>query len=106
MGRSGGDATYQPALRFRRSRKCEGNCMYSRPLLALSSSALALAGCTGLDLGPITPAPSYKFTHQHYDAASENLLTGGLGASGLAKAQPPTAEDPKNPTAAELRTRA
>ena len=80
--------------------------MNARHLLVLSSSALALAGCTATELAPITPAPSYKFTHQHYDGISDDLLTGGLGASGLAKAQPPAAKDPKSRTAAELRTRA
>jgi hydroxybutyrate-dimer hydrolase len=37
-----------------------------------------------------------------YDGVSDDLLTGGLGKSGLA-AQPPKIADPLNPTAAELR---
>jgi len=80
--------------------------MNLRYLLALCSAALALAACTGLDTAPVTQAQNYKFTHQHYDGVSDDLLTGGLGASGLAKTQPPAAKDSKSPTAAELRTRA
>jgi hydroxybutyrate-dimer hydrolase len=40
-----------------------------------------------------------------YDGVSNDLLTGGLGKTGLALAAPPFA-DPLHPTAAELRTRA
>ncbi|WP_416395543.1 3-hydroxybutyrate oligomer hydrolase family protein [Allohahella sp. A8] len=42
--------------------------------------------------------------HNRYDGASNDLLTGGLGASGLASATPPAFVDPLNPTAEELRT--
>jgi len=43
--------------------------------------------------------------HQFYDGTSNDLLTGGLGKSGLQAAAPAFA-DPLHPTAAELRTRA
>lgn len=68
---------------------------------------------------------SYAFAHgkppfikgdivsQTYDGVTDDLLTGGLGKTGLGKApsagppvHPPAFIDPLNPTAAELRTRA
>lgn len=42
--------------------------------------------------------------HTRYDGASNDLLTAGLGASGLASATAPAPADPINPTADELRT--
>ncbi|MFN2362398.1 MAG: 3-hydroxybutyrate oligomer hydrolase family protein [Marinobacter sp.] len=39
-----------------------------------------------------------------YDGVTNDLLTGGLGASGLASATAPTFDDPLNPTSEELRT--
>jgi hydroxybutyrate-dimer hydrolase len=44
--------------------------------------------------------------HQAYDGVTDDLLTGGLGASGLQSPVPPDFADPLNPTAAELRRRA
>lgn len=41
-----------------------------------------------------------------YDGMSDDLLTAGLGASGLGSAAAPEFADPANPTVAELRTRA
>jgi len=41
-----------------------------------------------------------------YDGGSDDLLTGGLGAAGLASSTPPGFADAANPTPAELRTRA
>jgi hydroxybutyrate-dimer hydrolase len=38
-----------------------------------------------------------------YDGVSDDLLTAGLGQTGLASAVPPALQDPENPTAAELR---
>lgn len=42
----------------------------------------------------------------HYDGAHNDLLTGGLGKSGLAAAELPAFEDPMHPSVEELRTRA
>lgn len=47
---------------------------------------------------------SGNIQHTRYDGASNDLLTAGLGASGLASATAPTPADPINPTAEELRT--
>ena len=45
--------------------------------------------------------------HQAYDGVGDDLLTAGLGASGLAlSSKPPEFADRLNPTAAELRRRA
>ena len=38
-----------------------------------------------------------------YDGVSDDLLTAGLGAAGIASATPPAVADPAHPTAAELR---
>ncbi|MCL7942672.1 D-(-)-3-hydroxybutyrate oligomer hydrolase [Marinobacter sp. ATCH36] len=40
----------------------------------------------------------------HYDGMTNDLLTGGLGASGLASTPAPAFDDPLNPTPEELRT--
>ena len=41
--------------------------------------------------------------HTHYDGVTNDLLTAGLGKSGLGAATAPTFADPLNPTAEELR---
>jgi hydroxybutyrate-dimer hydrolase len=41
--------------------------------------------------------------HTHYDGVTNDLLTAGLGKSGLGSGTPPTFADPLNPTAEELR---
>lgn len=41
-----------------------------------------------------------------YDGATDDLLTGGLGKTGIGSATPPGFADPANPTVAELRRRA
>lgn len=47
-----------------------------------------------------------EITSKTYDGASDDLLTAGLGKTGLAAAAPPAYADPANPTAAELRRNA
>lgn len=42
--------------------------------------------------------------HSHYDGVTNDLLTSGLGATGLASGTPPAFDEPLNPTAEELRT--
>ncbi|MEO8508679.1 MAG: D-(-)-3-hydroxybutyrate oligomer hydrolase [Betaproteobacteria bacterium] len=74
------------------------------PLAAIA--ALALAGCWGSDT--YTPEPNLKpsfvgvVTKSSYDGVSDDLLTAGLGKTGLAGASP-VAASPAAPTAAELR---
>jgi hydroxybutyrate-dimer hydrolase len=91
-------------------------------LAALGLSTLALVGCGGSDDGTPPPSPPVntlpanvsQVTVTAYPAttvgsgstaATQDLLTGGLGKTGLGAAAPPYA-DPLNPTAAELRRNA
>jgi len=79
--------------------KQTGGEMVSR--FGFSLAVLCLVGCAS--------APDFssqKILHAHYDGNSDDLLTAGLGKSGLGLAQPPAVREAKNPTAAELRRRA
>ncbi|MFS2136651.1 3-hydroxybutyrate oligomer hydrolase family protein [Duganella sp. Dugasp56] len=79
--------------------------------LALALAGVALTACgsnehdTAEDLNQL---PSYlgTITSKTYDGTSDDLLTAGLGATGLAAAAAPTYADPVNPTPAELRRNA
>jgi hydroxybutyrate-dimer hydrolase len=55
-----------------------------------------------------TPAPSWpsKVVHNRYDGVTDDLLTGGLGKTGLGQTIPPAMSDPTKPKAVELRKRA
>ncbi|WP_435101716.1 3-hydroxybutyrate oligomer hydrolase family protein [Arhodomonas sp. AD133] len=82
---------------------------YARHCLLLGTGLLALTGCLGDDDDDRArnERPDFlagEIHHTRYDGVSNDLLTGGLGASGLASATAPTFADPANPTAAELRT--
>ncbi|MCC7217110.1 MAG: D-(-)-3-hydroxybutyrate oligomer hydrolase [Burkholderiales bacterium] len=74
-------------------------------VLAATVSAL-LAGCSGDNVTPpdVNPKPGFvgTITKSSYDGNLDDLLTAGLGKTGLAGAAP-TYADPLNPTAAELR---
>jgi hydroxybutyrate-dimer hydrolase len=70
-----------------------------RMLLLLAVAALA--GCAA--------APDFsrqRVLHARYDGVTDDLLTAGLGKSGLGLATPPAVREPKSPSAAELRRRA
>ncbi|GJI89253.1 3-hydroxybutyrate oligomer hydrolase family protein [Duganella hordei] len=79
--------------------------------LALALAGVALTACgsnehdTAEDLNQL---PSYlgTITSKTYDGTSDDLLTAGLGATGLAAAAAPAYADPVNPTPAELRRNA
>ncbi len=79
-----------------------------RSLTRASTALLALLLILPPDLwahGAVNHPPEFlngPITIQTYDGVSDDLLTGGLGKSGLAGA-PPTLADPLAPTAAELR---
>ena len=84
--------------------------------LALALAGIALTGCGWFDGDDdddddkpqiINERPTYlgNITSKSYDGVSDDLLTGGLGTTGLAAALPAYA-DPLNPTAAELRRNA
>jgi hydroxybutyrate-dimer hydrolase len=78
-------------------------------VLALAGIALTACGHHHHDDEPeiINERPSFlgTITAKTYDGVSDDLLTAGLGATGLAAALPAYA-DPLNPTAAELRRNA
>ncbi len=80
-------------------------------LTALGAAALALTACGGGGGGGIirggeniNTKPAYLGTviASNYDGNADDLLTAGLGKTGLGGAAP-TAADPLNPTPAELR---
>ena len=79
-------------------------------VLGVIVSASVLASCGGHDDGTppaldINAKPAYVGTviTTSYDGAGDDLLTAGLGKTGLQSAVAPTFASPANPTAAELR---
>ena len=81
---------------------------YRHPFaLALPALALLLAACNGSDNNALETNVKPKFvgtvTKTTYDGASDDLLTGGLGKSGLQAATAPAIANATAPTAAELR---
>lgn len=72
--------------------------------LGLLTAAALLAGCAGGAGDPINTKPSYlgPITMGVYDGGNDDLLTAGLGKTGLGGAAPQPL-DPLRPTAAELR---
>ncbi len=74
------------------------------PLLAALAAAGLLAGCNDGDSVAINTKPGFvgAVTKTTYDGAGDDLLTAGLGKTGLAGASP-VAANPSAPTAAELR---
>ncbi len=76
--------------------------------LALASlgavGAAALTGCLG-GSDELNEKPAYigVVSKAEYDGVSNDLVTAGLGKSGLQSATAPTFADPNKPTAAELR---
>lgn len=79
----------------------------SHPFLPAALAAAVLAACGGSSGDSAAPntKPGYLGTISEttYDGSSNDLLTAGLGATGLAAAAPPAFADPLKPTAAELR---
>jgi hydroxybutyrate-dimer hydrolase len=74
------------------------------------AAMLVIAGCHSSHGDDDTPEPinllpSYlgTITSTSYDGNTDDLLTAGLGKSGLAAAAAPAYADPNNPTARELR---
>jgi hydroxybutyrate-dimer hydrolase len=70
--------------------------------------AAVLAGCGGGGGGEdadvnLLPGFAFQVKRAAYDGVSDDLLTGGLGRTGLASATPPAVANATAPTAAELR---
>jgi hydroxybutyrate-dimer hydrolase len=66
-----------------------------------AATALLLSGCA--------TQPDFsrqRVLHARYDGVSDDLLSAGLGKTGLGIATPPPVQDAKKPSAAELRRRA
>ncbi|MBX3654431.1 MAG: D-(-)-3-hydroxybutyrate oligomer hydrolase [Ramlibacter sp.] len=79
---------------------------HSLRLLPSVLALAALAGCGGgsSNLSPnLKPAYLGDIRQTAYDGNSDDLLTAGLGKTGLASATAPGFADPLKPTAAELR---
>ena len=79
-----------------------------RPFVPAAIAAAVLAACGGSGDGEtaaLNAEPAYlgAISEASYDGASNDLLTAGLGATGMAAAAPPAFADPLKPTAAELR---
>ena len=76
------------------------------PFVPAALAAAVLAACGGGgDGSTLNARPSYlgAISETSYDGSSNDLLTAGLGANGMAAALPPAYADPLKPTAAELR---
>ncbi len=69
---------------------------------------LFLSGCDNApsNLNTLPDFVLSEISSTHYDGVSNDLLTAGLGAEGLASATAPGYVDPANPTVEELRTNA
>lgn len=74
------------------------------PFVPALVAAAVLSACGG-GSDPINVKPSFlgSVKATAYDGASDDLLTAGLGATGLASPVAPVYADPLKPTAAELR---
>ncbi|MBV8521986.1 MAG: D-(-)-3-hydroxybutyrate oligomer hydrolase [Acetobacteraceae bacterium] len=76
---------------------------------SLPLAAVIVLGCLpgpalASQLGERPALIGQEIVRIHYDGVSNDLLTAGLGKSGLQKgASPPSFKDPRNPTADELR---
>jgi len=89
--------------------KGSGRRLRGALLMALAASGvIGLASCGSSSDNNPTPSnvkPSFvgAVTVTHFDGVSDDLLTAGLGASGLASATAPTVANATAPTATELR---
>ncbi|MFP5485137.1 MAG: 3-hydroxybutyrate oligomer hydrolase family protein, partial [Gammaproteobacteria bacterium] len=76
-----------------------------RPFVPAALAAAVLAACGGGDDANVNNKPAWlgSIKTTVYDGAADDLLTAGLGKSGLASPLAPAYADPLKPTAAELR---
>ena len=76
-----------------------------RPIVPAALAAAVLAACGGSSDADINTKPAYlgAIKTASYDGGSDDLLTAGLGKTGLASPLAPAYADPLKPTAAELR---
>ncbi|MBS0390336.1 MAG: D-(-)-3-hydroxybutyrate oligomer hydrolase [Proteobacteria bacterium] len=85
-------------------KKTRVNAIRPAAIPVLAAAVLTACGGGG-DAVPVNAKPSYlgPVRQQTYDGSSDDLLTAGLGKTGLAALAPPAYADPLKPTAAELR---
>ncbi|MCV9986348.1 D-(-)-3-hydroxybutyrate oligomer hydrolase, partial [Burkholderia pseudomallei] len=73
---------------------------------ALAAVVTLFGACNGNDIGDSNRQPDFvagSVRTTAYDGTSDDLLTAGLGKTGLASATAPGFANPSRPTAAELR---
>jgi hydroxybutyrate-dimer hydrolase len=68
------------------------------------AAAASLAAGIGVLAGETAETDETKIIHTHYDGVTNDLLTAGLGKTGLGGSTPPGFADPLHPTAEELVT--
>ncbi|WP_278248735.1 3-hydroxybutyrate oligomer hydrolase family protein [Marinobacter halodurans] len=76
-------------------------------MVAMAAFSLAAGTADARPIAGINQKPGFLISdiaHRRYDGSGNDLLTGGLGAGGLASGTAPAPADPLNPTAEELRT--
>lgn len=75
-------------------------------LTLVGAAGFALSGCNDKDDLDLNKIPEFivgDIEQTRYDGITDDLLTAGLGASGIASATAPAFDDPLNPAPAELR---
>ena len=72
-------------------------------LAATSLASASVVALAALGASPRAVADHDAVLHAHYDGVTNDLLTAGLGRSGLESATPPGFVDPLHPTPEELR---
>src|SRR5438105_257730 len=100
--RSQATLTFAPGLRTVAAHPLGGTV--SKRLVSLL--ALIAACSSNKDTNDLPSFVKGDIVKATYDGSANDLLTGGLGKTGLASAVPPTFANPASPTVAELRTRA
>lgn len=76
-----------------------------RPFVPAALAVAVLAACGGGDDAPVNTRPAWlgNVKTTSYDGVADDLLTAGLGKTGLAAPLPPAYANPLQPTATELR---
>jgi hydroxybutyrate-dimer hydrolase len=72
-------------------------------LAATCLASVCVLALAALAAGTRAAADDERILHAHYDGVTNDLLTAGLGHTGLGSATPPGFADPLHPTAEELR---
>src|SRR5262245_54963032 len=76
-------------------------------VLAKRAVSLAAASAVAVGIGGLAgkagETNETRIIHTHYDGVTNDLLTAGLGKTGLGGSTPPNFADPLHPTAEELR---